>query len=238
MIKIAICDDSIDIIKQLKDIILNYEKINGYQFNIKTFNSGQELEKNMKNEIFDVIFLDVELDGILGIDIGKKLRDDINNYSTKIIYISSHQHYAISAYDSMPTDFISKPFKIEKVEKSISNVLKLLNFIKKDFIYNSNGKTNKVLLNDIVYFESYRNVVKIVTIDGKEDKFYSTLKQVMNNINSKTFIQQHKSFIVNIEYITKIEKNTIILVNNQGIPISRDKIKYVKQMILNYERYL
>ena len=156
MIKIAICDDNIDIIKQLKDIILNYEKINGYQFNIKTFNSGQELEKNMKNEIFDIIFLDVELDGILGIDIGKKLRDDINNYSTKIIYVSSHQHYAISAYDSMPTDFISKPFKIEKVEKSISNVLKLLNFIKKDFIYNSNGKTNKVLLNDIVYFESYR----------------------------------------------------------------------------------
>ena len=236
MIRIAICDDNIDIIKQLKDIILNYGKTNGYQFNIKTFNSGQELEKNMKNEIFDIIFLDVELDGILGIDIGKKLRDDINNYSTKIIYVSSHQHYAISAYDSMPTDFISKPFKIEKVEKSISNVLKLLNFIKKDFIYNSNGKTNKVLLNDIVYFESYRNVVKIVTIDGKEDKFYSTLKQVMDSLNSQIFIQQHKSYIVNIEYISKIEKNDIILFNQQKIPISRYKIKYLKEMILSYER--
>lgn len=238
MIKIAICDDNIDIVNELKGIILNYEKMNCYKFDIKIFNSGKELENKVKNEIFDIIFLDVELDGVLGIDIGSKLREDMNNYFTKIIYVSSYQHYAMSAYNSMPTDFITKPFKIEKVEKSISNVLKLLNFVNKDFVYNSNGKINKVLLSNITYFESYRNIVKIFTIYGKEDKFYSSLKQVINNINSKMFIQQHKSFIVNIEYISKIEKNSIILVNNQEIPISRDKIKYVKQMILKYERHL
>ena len=236
MIKIAICDDDKNIINTLKEVIINYGKMHGYYFNIKTFECGKTLEKILKDEIFDIIFLDIELNGILGIDIGNKLRENINNYLTKIIYVSSHTNYALDAYDTMPTDFIFKPLKIEKIEKSISNVLKVINFTKKEFIYTINRKINKVLLTDILYFESYRNIVKIYTIDGREDKFYSTLKQVMDSLNSQIFIQQHKSYIVNIEYISKIEKNDIILFNQQKIPISRYKIKYLKEMILNYER--
>ena len=236
MIKIAICDDDKNIINTLKEVIINYGKMHGYYFNIETFECGKTLEKILKDEIFDIIFLDIELNGILGIDIGNKLRENINNYLTKIIYVSSHTNYALDAYDTMPTDFIFKPLKIEKIEKSISNVLKVINFTKKEFIYTINRKINKVLLTDILYFESYRNIVKIYTIDGREDKFYSTLKQVMDSLNSQIFIQQHKSYIVNIEYISKIEKNDIILFNQQKIPISRYKIKYLKEMILNYER--
>ncbi len=236
MIKIAICDDDKNIINTLKEVIINYGKMHGYYFNIKTFECGKTLEKILKDEIFDIIFLDIELNGILGIDIGNKLRENINNYLTKIIYVSSHTNYALDAYDTMPTDFIFKPLKIEKIEKSISNVLKVINFTKKEFIYTINRKINKVLLTDILYFESYRNIVKIYTIDGREDKFYSTLKQVMDSLNSQIFIQQHKSYIVNIEYISKIEKNDIILFNQQKIPISRYKIKYLKEMILSYER--
>ena len=236
MIKIAICDEDKNIINTLKEVIINYGKMHGYYFNIKTFECGKTLEKILKDEIFDIIFLDIELNGILGIDIGNKLRENINNYLTKIIYVSSHTNYALDAYDTMPTDFIFKPLKIEKIEKSISNVLKVINFTKKEFIYTINRKINKVLLTDILYFESYRNIVKIYTIDGREDKFYSTLKQVMDSLNSQIFIQQHKSYIVNIEYISKIEKNDIILFNQQKIPISRYKIKYLKEMILSYER--
>ncbi len=236
MIKIAICDDDKNIINMLKEVIINYGKMYGYYFKIETFECGKTLEKILKDEIFDIIFLDIELNGILGIDIGNKLRENINNYLTKIIYVSSHTNYALAAYDTMPTDFIFKPLKIEKIEKSISNVLKVINFTKKEFIYTINRKINKVLLTDILYFESYRNIVKIYTIDGREDKFYSTLKQVMDSLNSQIFIQQHKSYIVNIEYISKIEKNDIILFNQQKIPISRYKIKYLKEMILSYER--
>lgn len=238
MLKIAICDDDINIINELKEILENYSKKNKYEFDIKIFNCGKILEKILQIEVFDVIFLDVELNDVLGLDIGYNLRENINNYLTKIIYVSSHIHYAALAYETLPTDFIFKPLRVEKVEKSIYNVLKLINLTREEFVYNINGITNKILLSRILYFESYRNIIKIYTIDGKEDKFYSTLKQVIQNIKSKNFIHQHKSYIVNIEYISKIEKNDIILCNDEKIPISRDKVKYVKEAILNYERDL
>lgn len=237
MVNIAICDDDSDIINELKQIITEYDKLYMYNFNIETFDCGKTLEKNLREKIFDIIFLDIELNGVLGIDIGARLRENINNYSSKIIYVSSHTQYAASAYDTMPTDFIFKPLKKEKVEKSISNVLKLINFTKKEFSYNSSGTVNKVLLNDILYFESYRNTMKMYTVDNNEHSFYSTLKQVIDTLSSKMFIQQHKSYIVNIEYIAKIEKNEITLFNGVKLPISRDKVRYVKEMILNYERY-
>lgn len=238
MIKIAICDDDINIIKELNRIITDYGKINNYEFHIKTFNKGIEIENELNRTNFDIIFLDIELNDRLGIDIGYNLREKNNNYKTKIIYISSYTQYAISAYKTMPTDFICKPLKKEEIEKSISNVLKILELTQKTFTYSNNGIVNKILLTNILYFESFKNTIKICTLNKEEHQFYSTLKEVIKKVDSQNFIHQHRCYLVNIEYILKIEKNFTILCNNDSIPISRDKIKILKEMILNYERSL
>lgn len=238
MINIAICDDDSNIVEELNKIVLDYGVNNNYKFYVKTYNCGIDLEKHLINSDFDIIFLDIELNDRLGTDIGYNLRENTNNYKSKIIYVSSHTQYAISAYKTMPTDFICKPLKKDEVEKSISNVLKILEIINKNFTYTNNGVVNKILLSDILYFESFKNTVKIYTLKGKEYIFYSTLKEVIKKVDSKNFIQQHRCYLVNIEYISTIEKNSIILCNNKIIPISRDKIKFLKERILSYEREL
>ena len=237
MIIISIVDDDINICKQLKQILLEYSNNNCLQFEINIFNEAEDFIKTLNNNVgYDILFLDIEIDKDFGIDIGKKIRYTYNNYLTKIIYISSHTQYALSAYESMPTDFLPKPLNKDMVIKSIDNVLKTLNISKGEFIYNANGKLNRVVLANVLYFESYRNTIKIHTVDDRIDIFYSTLKEVSNNINNKNFFQQHKSYIVNIEYITKIEKNEVTLLNNQKIPVSRDKVKYLKEFLMNYGR--
>ena len=108
MIKIGICDDDKNIIQKIKDYISEYK---GDKCTIESYNSGEELIENKKK--FDVIFLDIDMEGIYGIETGKKIRDYDKN--VKIIYVTSFTDYVNLAFKVHAFLYLNKPIQKEEI---------------------------------------------------------------------------------------------------------------------------
>lgn len=127
MITIAICDDDNYICSQIEKYILNYSKTKNIKFDIEVFYSGESLTNFiMKEHSFDLIFLDIELITQTGVQLANKIRNEFDDYSTKIVFITSKDGYEQELFDVQPLNFIKKPIDFEKLKKCIELTIKLL----------------------------------------------------------------------------------------------------------------
>lgn len=178
-----------------------------------------ELNSFLKKETVDVIFLDVEMPGLTGMEF---LSSAVN--LPKIIIVSAYEQYALKGYEMNVFDYLLKPVSYERFLKSVN---KLYNQHEKEFknvnvdhiFVKVEKKTKKLMLKDILFIESMENYVLVHTPVSKE-VVYCTLKTMLDNLPSEMFFQTHRSFIVNTEHIQAIEGNTLEI-GNHKIPISR-----------------
>ena len=127
MLSIAICDDNNYICSQIEKIILDYQKYKCEKFDIDIFCTGENLINFIKNEhSFDLIFLDIELGTTTGIEIGSKIRNEFDDYISKIVFITSKDGYESQLFDFQPLNFLKKPIEPRKIHKCIDLSLKLL----------------------------------------------------------------------------------------------------------------
>lgn len=123
IIKVAICDenklDCLFISKTLKKVL---EKENFYCV-IEIYKNGEILCKEHKKKVFDLIFLNIELEGISGIEIGRVIRDNLKDEVVQIAYISKDKTYALELFEFHPINFLIKPFKEYKLEGVIEKFL-------------------------------------------------------------------------------------------------------------------
>ena len=117
MFKIAICDDVPVVCSEIKDIIMNLEDKAKYpKIEVGIFQSGEALIDSINEEgPYDLLFLDIELGEINGVEIGHIIREQMEDYVTKIVYISSKDIYDRQLFDVQPLHFIKKPIDPEKV---------------------------------------------------------------------------------------------------------------------------
>lgn len=240
MFNIAICDDEVAICSQIETIILNYQKIYSIELGIEVFSSGEELYKYLLEEhFFDLIYLDIEMKELSGIQVGKIIRQTMDNYSSNIVYISGKDNYYKELFDVQPMHFLSKPIDAKKIIEDICLAMKLSNKYNELFIYKKGYNTYKILVKDILYFESLNREIKIVTT--KEVVwFYGKLEQVYSQVAKYCFIQIHRSYLVNYAQVKKFQYDEVLMFNSDNLPISQSRRKEVRKRQLAYakERFL
>ncbi|MEA5056457.1 MAG: LytTR family DNA-binding domain-containing protein [Anaerotignum propionicum] len=237
MLKIAICDDNNYICIEIEQIILDYSIQHNIKINIEVFYDGKELINYIENEhCFDIIFLDIELKTTTGIEVGTILRKKLDDYFTKIVFISSKFGYERQLFDVQPMNFLDKPIHKEKLLKCIDLVLKLLDKEKKIFKYKVGKEYRQIAFQDILYFENKLRKVKITTVDGT-DEFYGTLVNIKSNLPN-IFLTTHNSYIVNYNYIKKISSDNILMINEMIIPISKRNLKDIQQFQIKFLKEL
>lgn len=232
MIRIAICDDNeLDLIKLEKSIkycFLNFES----DYSISTYFTGGFFLREMYTKEFDIVFLDVFLGTSDGIEISKKLREI--NSNTVIIFMSSKQTEVFRSFDVSPLAYLIKPLTYEDIYNTLEKALNKLKFekgYKITFRYGNGYYT--VFTDDIIYFESTLRVINIHT-KTKCYRFYGKLSDIESTLNDKNFVRCHQSYIVNMQYIQKIEKNCIYTITGEIIKISRGKSQSVKEKMLEF----
>lgn len=226
MIKIAICDDDLIFCFSLETIILN--RYSFHEIEIEIFEKGEILYESLKNGIFfDLIFLDIEMVGFDGITTGLKIRNDLENETIQIVYISSKENYYRLLFEVRPNNFLLKPVNEEDVVKEIEKAKRLSIKFNEKFIYKKFSEVYTVLTKEILYFESMDKKIRIVTVNG-EDIFYGKLKEVMNMLKGLTFFQIHKSFFVNMTHVTLFRYEELVLSNGEVLGISQSKRKAVR----------
>ena len=179
----------------------------------------------LSRESVDLVFLDVNMPGMSGIDL-------IKNLETKpyFILITAKKEYAIEAFEQNVLDYLLKPYTYPRFLKAVERAISKRNqtkqtssFIEDLFVKVENGRLMKIKATDILYVEALADYVVINAIINKtQEKFtiHSTMKGIESKLSQNDFLRVHRSFIVRLDKITELEENTLNVSHNL-IPIGR-----------------
>lgn len=231
--KIAICDDDPAYLDSISKLLYSFEKEYSIELEVSCFTRGCkaiEFICTEKNNV-DLIFLDIEIPQINGIEVAKELRK--NQKDLIIIYVSSHEQYWMELFEVQPFRFVKKPVVESEIRNVLILALSILFSEQKFFIYNYKKSVFRIPQNDIYYFESILR--KIYLYDKKNEKigeFYGTMNQLEKDLrrNTQRFIRAHQSYLVNYDCIKKWSQNKIELLNGVEIPTSEIKAKKAKSL--------
>ena len=146
LIRIAVCDDNLRISSDIEGWIMEYNKSSQANYVVEIYYNGERLCKDMDSgTMYDIIFLDIELESITGIEVGHYIREELHNDDSQIIYISSFTKYALELFQVRPMDFLIKPVKKERIIKSIETATKLLKKGEVCFQYKQGRDWNKFI---------------------------------------------------------------------------------------------
>lgn len=174
------------------------------------------------NNTIDLIFLDVNLPDISGIDFIKTVKNP-----PAIIMTTAYPEYAVSSFElETIVDYLVKPFSFDRFLKAInkvkikSEILEDTSETEKRSIFINVDKTHhKIVLEDIIYIESDRNYITVITTTQKLS-YIDSLKNWIEKLSEEQFVQIHKSYIINSKRIDKISGNEVFI-NKQRIPVGR-----------------
>lgn len=234
MMNIVVCDDDIEELKTISNFVSkNIEKLN-IAFKIKSFNEGQDLIEymNFNKENFDIIFLDIYMKASQGIDIARKIREF--DKECKIIFITSSHEHAIDSYEVRALYYILKPINEEKFSTAIKIAVEELDKENKHIVITNKKGSYKIFYKDILYAESTARLVNMHLKSSEVITFYSKLGDFLQKLQDERFLKAHKSFVVNMDYILKIEDKLIFMDNYTRIPISGTNLANVKETYFNY----
>lgn len=240
MIKCVIIDDEQPAINVLKSYIarISHLKLVGTATNPVV---GIEL---IKNNNADVVFLDIQMDEMTGIEVMSQLDE-----SVQVIFSTAYSEFAVKSYDLNAVDYLMKPVgfprflravkKIRSVD-SLSINLPETNNIPNDYIFvktETKGKMIRVDLADIDFIEARNNYLAIHR-DKQITTVYSTMQDFENILPHSNFMRIHKSFIIAVDKVALIEKNYVVLKNRTDqIPFSKtykhDFLKSVQNKLFN-----
>lgn len=230
--KIAICDDNLNIVDEVKKLLDEYALSKNHSLDISTFNNGQAMLES--DERFNIAILDVEMPGCNGIELGKTLRE--KNRHIVLMYITSHKKYLDEALNLNAARFFEKPIDSKRFYDGLDNALKRIDNTTIKFFLKEYNASVRINANDIIYVEiepiGHRKT-KVVT----EEKTYISSNKIVfweEHLISSLFVKTHKSYIINMEYITKYENNTLQLDGKYNIPISRNYQSSVHKAFIRY----
>ncbi len=234
---IVICDDDQQLLSVINNNVKNLLSKSLYcdfNYTIETFsNSSQALKYCTSNEI-GIIFLDIDMPGMNGFDVAEILKK--NNKDIIIIFISNHDNYVYTSLKFRPFRFIRKSYLEKELSEALYSALKEIFYNNKFLVLGNKYYNKKVFLSNIMYFESNRNYAEIVCVDGEKYLYRESIKNLENLYSEYKFIRIHSGFIVNMKYIKRIYKNTVLLENETELNISRTYLNNVRNEYAKYIR--
>lgn len=233
MLRVAICDDEKTICTWLEDMVLEIGKGTNQEIETEVYYSGEELCNYLyEGNRYDLIFLDIELYKINGVEVGKIIREKLKDELTQIVYISGNESYAMKLFEIRPLNFLIKPFNKEKIEDVLLKALKLLHKENKFFEYKNNNITFSIFLKDILYFESHGRKVNII-LNNEKKSFYGKLSTVEEQIHNQDFIMIHKSYLINLNHCIEYTYEYVKMSNEEILTISQNNRKSVREKLMH-----
>lgn len=230
--KIAICEDDAVIAESLKIYIKDFLESREIAHTIKTFDTA--LKFYSSTDVFDLVFLDCKLPDSNGMEIAKHLRK--TNKKTTIIFTTSYSEYVFESFEVNTFRYLLKPITKEVVNKTMTAFIDNFDQYSKIDIPTAGGETVFVNLPEIMYIESSG---RYTTVRLNSTSYISTktLATFQSEINSFKFYRTHRTFLVNMKYISDIQGNIITLTNGEKVSISRRNLNTFNQTYFNYLKF-
>ena len=190
------------------------------------FESAEEALSIIEKEKIDVLFLDIDMPGLSGIEFRKKALE-----IPVCIFITAHPEHAVESFEIETLDFIVKPLKLDRFAQTVNRIEEFIEIKLKaslfeasiggDTIYIKEGhEQTKVKLHEILYLEALKDYTLIIT-DKKRHCVLSSIGNLLKENHFQSFIRIHRSFAVQKQFVQKINSSEILLNNNITIPVGR-----------------
>lgn len=230
MLRIAIVDDNTAICSFIEDILTKSREKYNIGVEIEPYLSGEDfIEALNSRQVFDLIFLDIELNELSGIDVARCIRQFLGDEMQQIVFISAKEQYSLELHSFHPLDFLIKELKTEDVEKVFVRYLKIAGLYNDTFTVKSGRDTQKIKIKDIKYLTVVNRIVYIILRDNKQIEYYSTLnKEYKEQLAAFNFLFVHKQYIVNPQYVRIYEYDKVILNDGTVIPIGSSRRKDIR----------
>ena len=181
------------------------ERIDYLQLEKRFTNPLEALAYLRKNSI-DLLFLDVNMPDINGLELLSQLKE-----KPLVIFTTAHSEYALEGYEHAAVDFLLKHFTFARILKAVEKVRDRMPDSSKDYFFVNSGNLKKrILVDEVLYLESRGNYVAYVLTDG-EVEVRSTIKDALQQLPASQFQQVHRSFIVALRWIDRIEDNHVYI---------------------------
>ena len=228
MYRCAVCDDNAADAAFVVSLIDKWNK--DFPLQIETFSSAEAfLFTFEENQDFDILFLDIEMGGMSGVELAKRLRQ--MGAGLQIVFITGYMEYISEGYDVEALHYLMKPVTGEKLGQVLDRAMERIKTRERELVLSLPDGIVKVPLCEIRYIEVLKNYV---TVHAAEDySLKKTLSELKKELDG-SFFQIHRSYIAGLRCIKKVTKTEVILKDSTVLPLSRKLYNDLNQALIHY----
>ncbi len=232
----TICDDQESMVNMIAEALRAEFQRHNIFLQIDKYTQPLNFLKRVKEKEYQLVFLDIDMPKMNGIDVGVRLKKLQERAS--LIFVSNYEGRVFESFQAQPFGFIRKSNFLDDVEKLVKLYLKRMQTEESGAIIDLkvDGKIEKIFVEDILYIESQQDMQAIYLKDERSMRARYKMHRFEENLREKGFLRVHHGFLVNYRYITRIGKNEVELINGSLIPVSRNKKVEFLRAFMQLER--
>lgn len=229
--KIAICDDSTADQNYIMDMTRCWAAEGRYVLHIDTFVSAESfLFHYAEHKDYDILLLDIEMEGMDGISLAKKLRQE--NDQVQIVFVTGFPDFMAQGYEVSALHYLLKPLEEETLCRVLDRAAANLKKADRSVIFTVDGEALRLDVREIMSAEALAHFCRINTLRGQFE-----VRQNFSELAEKLgegFIRTHRSYLVQVACIRRISKTEVILDNWEKVPLSRSNYHAVNQAFIRH----
>ena len=186
----------------------------------KTFTKPTEALKYLRKFPVDLLFLDIQMPSLTGIEFYKAVQQD-----TKVIFTTAHSEYAVEGFNLQAVDFLLKPYTFERFEQAVNRAKEAIGITRQSdssseqFLFvRADYSLVKINISDILYIEGLDDYLKIHVHNQKTIVTRMTMKSILKRLPQKDFVRIHRSFIIPFKRVESV-KNKVLILEGKELPI-------------------
>lgn len=190
---------------------------------IREFESGEAFLSAAKKEHFELVFLDIYMEGKNGVETAKEMRQF--NSDCILVFTTTSMDHALDAFRVRALQYLVKPYTDEELAILFDEIVGQLPSLDKYIDVNTVGGVVRLYFRDILYAEHHQHQIHIYTADGRTTVTRQTVREFTEKLNDDCFFLCTRGIVINLEYATDFDGTDFILKNGKKLPVSRDLAK-------------
>ncbi len=230
MIRIAICDDEKHMSDHIRAMASDFFRKKNREIQLRTFSSGEEL-LSYDGQI-DILFLDIQMKGMDGIETARKLRD--SKFRGFLIFITVLKEMVFQSFEVQAYDYLVKPVEEKQFEKTMERLYTSMQNASEDSLLVQKGYEGRIIREEeIVFCEIIDRKIYLNLASGEVVDYYERIENLETKLGSH-FFRCHRSYLINLKHLKGYKNGTACMDNGKEVPVSRLRSREFSGVVLQY----
>ena len=226
-VKIAVCDDDSQVLLRVLSKLAAYREQRQADLSCQGFENAVDLLASMERENYDLLFLDVLMPGLSGIQAAREIRQ--KNENIKIVFLTSSPEYAVESYSVQATNYLLKPATEERLFPVLDQLADLLRKPEEALTIRTQGSVFRLPYGKIEYIEVISKTLYFYLANGSVRQICGSLSDYEPALLAHPgFCKIHRSYLLNLNWVTEVRQGQLLTATGRRVPIARSAYQHVR----------